>query len=378
MVQEPEFSHQRDQLIVDLQHLPVVEAELKRLGIAYTADPSDQDDGLELALLRDLTDFTGATLDLAFLMALLGQRFAAERDGWVPLMDVNHYVDTVVGKTDWVGTVVDLGHKPMAEAEPEPATENDLPIGEPVSEQAGRGVRVALVDTNPPPAAGPGDGPVSVHAGHSMFVQSLIHREAPAATIHLNGALGGSTGRANSWDTARAMMQVAFDHQVDILNLSLGTYSPAGPPLVIRRAIERLTPHVLVVAAAGNHGAFTLLAKGRTRQSAIWPGAQPQAIAVGAHDNFGSPADFSPNLPWVTCTALGVQVVGTYVDAEVTLSTGPTRFQGFARWSGTSFSTATVSGAVAARTIPGTTTARQAFDDLRDEGKVVRAFAATP
>jgi hypothetical protein len=39
-------------------------------------------------------------------------------------------------------------------------------------------------------------------------------------------------------------------------------------------------------------------------------------------------------------------------------------FTGYAAWSGTSFAAATVSGAIAARTVPGRVTAREALDQL--------------
>ena len=71
-------------------------------------------------------------------------------------------------------------------------------------------------------------------------------------------------------------------------------------------------------------------------------------------------APFSPDAPWVDALAPGVDVVST-CDA-VGDGTGV-----FARWSGTSFAAAAVTGAIAALVGPGRT-ARQAWEQLRDEG----------
>lgn len=371
MAEPLEQLHEPDQLIVDLQHLPVVKDELEFLGVSY-ADSAEGDEDLNLGLarLRDMKDSEGEVMDLDALMAEVRQQVGAKRDGWVPTMAKNRWVETIIGS----------GTKPMAGGSPQVPTDDEIPHDAPPP-GAGQGVRVGIVDT---PLFRPDRfvlGPVSVQAGHSTFVTSLIKRQAPAATVHLRGVLDPVTGKADSWATARAMMALAVEEQIDILNLSLGTYVASGPPLAISRAIERLTPQVLVVAAAGNHGGFLTLAHGRTSRSAVWPAAISPVVAVGAHDADGKRPLWSPNLSWITCTAPGVDVVGSYVEGPVTQGEGvtPEDFHGFAKWSGTSFATATVTGAVAARTEPGRTTARQALDALLgEEGGLVKPFTVEP
>jgi subtilisin family serine protease len=240
---------------------------------------------------------------------------------------------------------------------------------------AGGGVHIGLVDTPPAPTEpGTPDKPLPYRAGHGGFVASLIRRQAPAAQIHAEGVLDPGTGRADSWDTARAIARLAATQRLDILNLSLGGYAYNGPPLVISRAVERLGPGVLVIAAAGNHGSFAQLTAGRTRHSGCWPAAMPPAVAVGAVDAHGNTALFSPELPWVTCTAPGVDVVGSYLTGEVRVGDDIRHFDGLARWSGTSFSAATVCGAVAARTVPGSVTPRQALAALLAADDLVRPY----
>ena len=255
---------------------------------------------------------------------------------------------------------------------------------------AGQGVRVGMVDTRMPRAVIDALGDITVdvvpdvqpmkykpmkyRAGHSTFVADLIRRRAPNASLYLAGALDDD-GRANSWATARAMMRLAEEKQIDILNLSLGCYAATGPPFVLARAIERLTPRVLVVAAAGNHGEFVHWERGRTRESANWPAALTEVVAVGADSGRGSgSASFSPRLPWVRFTALGVDVVGRYLEGSVDVKGTTQEFHGYATWSGTSFAAATVSGAIAARCRPGSVPTVQGLAPLLDGSAVVRPY----
>ncbi|WP_248960012.1 S8/S53 family peptidase [Sphaerisporangium perillae] len=375
-------THQSDQLIVDLQHLETVETMLRDIGIRHTDLASDdQDDLLGLARLRELRDVGGGALEVEEILALLRQKAAADRGGWEPTIGKNRVVDAVIGvghkpMSLAIGGVAVSGHKPMAGAEPEPVDAADIPQVLLSSPDAGRGVRVGVVDTPRAPAEpGTFEHPVPYRAGHAEFVSSLIRREALAAEIFVEGVLDATTGRADSWDTARAMLRLAATRKLDILNLSFGCYTlSGGPPLVIARAIERLGRQVLVVAAAGNHGALDHLTAGRTGRSACWPAAIPPVVAVGAVDDSGSSPPWSPDLPWVTCLAPGVDVIGSYLRGEVDVDGKVRSFDGHARWSGTSFSAALVTGAVAGRTVPGSVSPQQALAQLLAEGALVRPY----
>ena len=158
-----------------------------------------------------------------------------------------------------------------------------------------------------------------------------------------------------------------------------------NPSMVMARAVERLSPKTLIVAAAGNHGLTVGWVNGLTEHSPTWPAALPNVVAVGADDPLtGTLAGFSPRLPWVTCTAPGEGVVAAYLTADVTTEEEPgvlpTHFEGYARWSGTSFATAAVSGAVAARMRP-RVDAWEALDELLNHpgpNPVVKKFQHTP
>ncbi|MGH3931535.1 MAG: S8 family peptidase [Pseudonocardiaceae bacterium] len=356
-------------LIVDLDYLDLVTAELSKLGVG--AQQQDTDDRLGLTLLKDLQDAGSRPLtDLDGLLCELRRRFSAKYSGWLPAIGKNRDVDVIVLE----GT-----SRSMASADPmatDPGPTRLIP-----AHDAGSGVRVGVVDTplsmhpsfdpqlvHGNPLFEPAAEPVSRHAGHGTFVASLILAQAPAAKLDVGGVLDPTTGRGGIWETAKKMMLL---NEFDILNLSFGSYTADGePPLVIRRAIERLSPDVVVVAAAGNHGDTTTGWKnGRTHSSPTYPAALSPVVAVGATDESGQLAPFSAKLPWVTCTALGVNVEGAYLHATVQVhdvsgALVDKQFRGHATWSGTSLAAATVSGRIAAMTVPGKVTARQALDEL--------------
>ncbi|GAA3448634.1 S8/S53 family peptidase [Dactylosporangium matsuzakiense] len=343
-----------DELVVDLLHLEVVEEMLRPLGIGYNpiAD-SDRDERLGLVRLAGLTDGS-VPLDVGEVLALLQQRCARERDGWTPTMGRNRDVYGVIGES----------HKPMDGGPPEPADVADLPT--PADPHVGQGVRIGIVDTRP---AAAGVVPIPYRAGHAGFVRSLIAAEAPGAHIVEHPVLNPQDGKASSWDTARAIVALAAEHELDILNLSLGCFTASGgPPLVIARAIERLGPHVLVVAAAGNHGELEVLTRGHDRHSAAWPAAIPPVVAIGAVDRTGAVPAWSPSLPWIRYAAPGVDVVGAYFDTAVDINGDTTPFTGAAKWSGTSFAAATATGAIAARTVPGSMSPRAALAAMVADG----------
>jgi membrane-anchored mycosin MYCP len=175
-----------------------------------------------------------------------------------------------------------------------------------------------------------------------------------------------------------------------VLNLSLGTITRDGkPPLVLDRAIAQLTPSVVVVAAAGNHGLGLTDADRRDEDlpepdAVMWPAALDGVVAVGALDGDRAPASFNPRngkhpeevAPWIDLLAPGVNVRGAYFGGSgrperVRLLHRPGRadvtsdeFRGGAEWSGTSFSAATVTGAIASRIQQGESS-QEALDGIR-------------
>lgn len=382
----------RQGLVVDLEHLDFVSAQLSKLEVRFTGPaehPELAHHGLGLALLVGLREgpfesyeTPALVSDLDGLMYELRSRIGDGRGGWTPVIGKNRDIDGVIR----VGTSKPMGYTDPMTSLPHPSEAEPAVTA---TAEAGSGVRIGVLDTplylhssfNPDKVradrefVAPTSGSVHPSAGHSTFVVSRILRQAPAADISVRAVLGSATGRGNAWDTAVALLELA--QSVDIINLSLACFTTDGqPPLVIRRAIERLSPDVLVVAAAGNHADQTGLQHGRTARSPAWPAALGSVVAVGATNVGGFAAPFSPQTTWVDCTARGVNVEGAYLSSAVHVHeplmgmlTGvkvDLPFTGSAVWSGTSFAAATVSGAVAAR-MTGGVTARQALRELLDD-----------
>jgi subtilisin family serine protease len=262
---------------------------------------------------------------------------------------------------------------------PEPEHDDVAPRG-----SAGEGVTVGIVDTAPashpllPPDLVDTDGwytpdrDVSPWAGHGTFVAGLVRVEAPGARLRMRRGLSSESGRSTCWDVARAI--AAFQGSgVAVLNLSFGCATPdRAAPLLLERALSRLDDDVLVVCAAGNRGLE------RKPPAYLWPGAWTTAVAVGTADAGGQVDDaFSLKRDWVDALAAGLGVSSAFLDADVTLADDShpeekpetKRFSGYARWSGTSFAAATVTGKVAARMSEDGVSARQAWDRLLADGQ---------
>jgi hypothetical protein len=180
---------------------------------------------------------------------------------------------------------------------------------------------------------------------HATFIAGVILAEAPNADLIVGHVLNAYNICGSSWDVATKMAAFA-DAGVSVLNISFGaaTYDDK-PPLVLRRAVNELTSRgVVIVAAAGNHG---------PNETKMWPAAFKKVVAVGAGariagtDSF-KVADFSPRQPWVDLLAPGEDISSLY------------KASGYGKWSGTSFSAAAVSGAVARLAETGHMTPRQA------------------
>jgi subtilisin family serine protease len=301
------------------------------------------------------------------------ETMAAKYGGWIPAIGKNRYMQNVMPFPQSKPLAIDL---PKWTERPQDWIDR--------ASSAGAGVHVGVLDTRifaHPSLDGHFDAdadstltitthPLKGWQGHATFVVGLIAHEAPRAQITVRALFdrphGGPTPvvpTADAWDTAVAIAGFA-ELGVHVLNLSLGCRTWDGePPLAMRRAIEKLGPGTLVVAAAGNHGQASYWCK------PTWPAALSGVVAVGARD-----AQFSPDLPWVTAEADGKDVTSTYLKDSVVEDEPPNRYgDGYAKWSGTSFAAATVTGAIAAAMTP-KRPARKALHDLMATGKVVSAY----
>jgi membrane-anchored mycosin MYCP len=421
--------YQPSELVVALPDLNVVKKALADLQVAIPKEDPDTRLGLALLtmenvaraadelrsqdpqLVRRVTDAkwprgapqgTGPS-DLDLLLYKLREVFANAYGGWTPVIGKNRMIAPVLG-FPYVGGCTAGDPWLLGFADPNPRLASSATLGwQPRPAEPGNGVRVGLLDTqlypNPWLDGGylateedllevpkPGGQPRWATAGHGTFIAGLILRQAPGAGIIVRSVMGPDA-RGKTWGVAKAMARFAGTG-VHILNLSFGCYTDDGePPLVLAKAVSLLSPQTLLVAAAGNHGNVQRLraqaqAQGShladadwmtnlTDNMPVWPGAFPEVTAVGATDGGRQLADFTPKVPWIDVTAPGVDVESTYLDEDVRLGstkgTPTQRFHGFARWNGTSFAAASVSGAIAAKVGPG-----------RDAWQALEAVLADP
>ena len=271
------------------------------------------------------------------------------------------------------------------------------------SDTVGEGVGVGVLDTevdNHPWFAGQVHGGKGVgkvdgllaanyKAGHATFVAGLVLQQAPAARVIVRGVLdpAGHAPTEVVIDEALELVRRKKhngEHEIDILNLSLGCYGSDEQMWQFQLLFKEIweeNPELIVVAAAGNKR------DGELRP--FYPAAladHARLVSVGAAtDAAGTEwASFSNQGPDVTFRVDGTDLVSTFLR----FTTGSRNPDGrWARWAGTSFSTAIVSGMIAARIAPaggsGRKSGRQAVAGLsggapRPVSLPVRPFPPEP
>jgi membrane-anchored mycosin MYCP len=355
---------------------------------------------------------TAAYLD-SFLRGLRGY-FAREYAGWKPVVGKNRLVGYVTGAPGRVthgsqDSVIATASSGFADR----------------TGSRGTGVRVGVLDTaiSPHPWfegawTSPGtevlkpEPPPNAEGGHGTFVAGLILDKAPNCVVEARRVLDPQSGEATSWEVAQAIVAMART-KPDVINLSLVCYTEDGePPMVLATAIDRVDPDIVIVAAAGNHGNLTLaelkltkedvdefrkeLAKYDVEASTLpdpelkemlrrresrkpgWPAAFDRVVAVGSAKAANEVSASTPSdVEWIDVLAEGDKVTSTFLGAAMVVPLNGSKLKRrvkkfpnrFAKWSGTSFAAASVSGAIAARTVPGRVSAQQAWARMLDEVK---------
>ena len=181
------------------------------------------------------------------------------------------------------------------------------------------------------------------HAGHGLFVGSIIARHAPNVEL-----LAESTMSPDAVGDLHDML-VDLDHASDegcrVLNMSMGFHARRAPdgsepcPQVLAHALARLTQrNTKLIASAGNDGS----------NRPMWPAAHESVGAVGGLLRDGTPAEWSNYGDWVDACAVGEEVVSDHVHADWDYPDETAkRFRGAATWSGTSFAAPLVTALLA-------------------------------
>lgn len=189
------------------------------------------------------------------------------------------------------------------------------------------------------------DATEGAQAGHGTFIAGLLARQAPGASIRVSRVLDGD-GLGDEATVIRALHRMR-DRPPQVLNLSFGghTFDDRPPPLLADALAE--LPGTVAVACAGNTGS----------DRPFYPAALGSVVAVGAVDPDGhGRAPYSAYGKWVDACARGDWLTSSFLVRD--------EFAGYAAWSGTSFATAVVAGAIAAAACDRPAT--QAADELLD------------
>ena len=204
-----------------------------------------------------------------------------------------------------------------------------------------------------------GTGTLDVQAGHGTFVSGIVRQICPDVEIHTAGGLT-SFGEGSVSGVLHAVRRIRrLSGPFDVVVMSFGAFFVDDDPGLFGRELMRLVGDSVVVAAAGNE---------QTNRPQF-PAALPGVVAVGGLGPSGK-AWFTNYGSWVDACAPAVDVVSTFFDRFTEMIDGnPHRhYDGWARWSGTSFAAPKVAALIAQEMYLHGGTARQAWLRLTARG----------
>ena len=221
------------------------------------------------------------------------------------------------------------------------------------------------------------DGQLYALAGHANFVAGVIAQAAPAANISvhsLNAAFVEADDSDPGIPTEASVARAIWNNRnADLLHvgfafptlpatpLTSGDAATVGPPSwSLQAVIDALPPDdpPFIIAPAGNQGCTI------PQYPAAFGETRSNVIGVGSLTGNCAPSAFSNRGPWVTCATQGEAVESTLFDFEGETEepepgTNLHPFKdfedtdGWASWSGTSFSSPKVTAALATRKAEG-------------------------
>ena len=207
---------------------------------------------------------------------------------------------------------------------------------------------------------------IPFEAGHGTFVAGVARSMAPRASVYVGNHFT-MAGAALEYEVISGLDELIPVQAPHVINLSAGTYTRKDLPL-LSFSDFRQRYDIPLVAAAGNDSTCR----------PFWPAAFDWAIGVGA---FGGDeqnlAYFSNYGDWVNVYSLGEGLINAYATGVYTYREPPKRptqqvFRGMARWDGTSFAAAVVSGNFAAEIARGGGPAQQAWARVFQSAREIR------
>lgn len=210
-----------------------------------------------------------------------------------------------------------------------------------------------------------GDLAFDRQSGHGSFISALIRKYAPGATMASFQVLNSwGVGSDATVTAALRKLLAAVDNKTLIINLSLGSYTmdDAGSLTVHRLLAEAMANGVVVVASAGNDSI----------RRPMYPAALPGVIGVAALNRQGAPARFTNFGSWVRACSLGTDIVSMFGSGDDVREDFRQKFEGWARWSGTSFAAPRVVAALARHRLTTGATLDEAVNTLIDAPDLTR------
>jgi hypothetical protein len=204
-----------------------------------------------------------------------------------------------------------------------------------------------------------GNDVLDFEAGHGTFISGLVRQVCPDAIVYTTGVLS-SFGDGSIWSVLKGLRRIldimAVDGAApDVVVMSFGGYLPLDEAGFLGAAFKRMLGDAVIVAAAGNDATCR----------PHFPAALHDVVGVGGLASAGK-AWFSNFGGWVDACAPAVDVVSTFfTDFTEVVGGKPTRrYEGWARWSGTSFAAPKVAAAIAQEQYLRNSSARDAWTRL--------------
>jgi hypothetical protein len=181
-------------------------------------------------------------------------------------------------------------------------------------------------------------GTLDFQAGHGTFIAGIVRQYCPDAEIYTCGVLT-SFGEGSVSGVLHALRRVlALIGSIDVAVMSFGGYFENDDASMFGSELGKLLGGAVAVGSAGNDNSCR----------PYFPAALPDVVGVGGLAADGR-AWFSNFGPWVDACAPATDVVSTFfVDYTEELDGAALRhFDGWARWSGTSFAAPKVAALIA-------------------------------